>query len=173
MIGGGASGQLPIVAKLPKFSLQTQAGEVFERKDLNEKISIVNFFYGQCPDSCKAVNSEIAELQKSFAHLQKVQFLSLSVQPEKDSVSALKKYAKDFGGIEVSRLWLTGERKKIMQLIETGFLLSTKNYPEKYSKKFVLVDEEARIRGFYASGSPEILNILKSHIWEISGKSGE
>ncbi|ACF14773.1 electron transport protein SCO1/SenC [Chloroherpeton thalassium ATCC 35110] len=173
MMGGGGSGQLSIVAKLPEFSLQTADGELFERKDLNEKISVVNFFYTKCPDSCTEQNAQIEELQKTFAHMQKVQFLSISIQPEADSVAALKRYSEKFGKAGKTRIWLTGEPEKVKQLIENGFLLSMKNWPEKYSKKFVLLDDEARICGFYASGSPEILNILKSHIWELSGKAGE
>jgi protein SCO1/2 len=83
-----------------------------------------------------------------------VQFLSFSVDPERDSVGALKRWADRFQVNPINWWLLTGDKKEIYDLcinhmklglvdgdgVDTSFI---------HTDRFVLIDRERIIRGYY------------------------
>jgi len=120
--------------KLPDFTLTNQNGEKVslhdmvrvdpETGDTVPKIIVANFFFTHCATICPGMTMNIKKLQESIKKSEKVgdrtadfvQFLSFSVDPDRDSVEALKKWADRFQ-INPENWWLlTGDKKTIYDL---------------------------------------------------------
>ncbi len=120
--------------RIPDFQLENQLGQQVSLKDLKKidyetgdtsgKILVVNFFFTHCATICPRMTTNIKKLQEAIKKSQKVgdrtadfvQFLSLSVDPDRDSVPALKKWADRFQ-INPNNWWLlTGDKKIIYDL---------------------------------------------------------
>jgi protein SCO1/2 len=98
--------------------------------------------------------------------------VSITVDPARDSAEALRAYAERYGADPDVWWFLTGERDALYELIGKGFLLSVaERSPEDaptgdghdlitHSDRFVLVDREGRIRGYYHGTERESVDAL-------------
>jgi len=83
-----------------------------------------------------------------------VTFLSFSIDPERDSVAALKKYADKFRVNHDNWWMLTGNKKSIydfaLNQMKLG-LVDGESVDTSYihTQKFVLLDKEYVVRGYY------------------------
>ncbi|MGI8634985.1 MAG: SCO family protein, partial [Segetibacter sp.] len=118
-------------------------------------------------------------LQQSFSHNNKdgrkiidssiVRFLSFSIDPQRDSVPALRRYADKFG-VDHDNWWmLTGNKKTIYDFVlnelklglvdgegvDTSFI---------HSQKFVLLDKDYVVRGYYNGLDTASLSTLAKDI---------
>ena len=148
--------------RLPEFNLTNQLGKQVGWKDIGEKIIVADFFFTACPTICPRMTLNMKSLQDGIGNAQRVgskqaefiHFLSFSVDPERDSVQALKKWADRFQ-INPANWWLlTGPKKEIYDLsiehmklglvdgkgIDTGFF---------HTDYMVLIDRNRNIRGYY------------------------
>jgi len=155
--------QVVILDPVPDFSFIEKNGESFGLDNMKTKISIVNFFFTSCQGPCPYMNSRVAELYKKYSTTDQVQFVSISVDPETDSLHVLEKYAKDFGVTDDRWLFLRGEIDEVQQLTEKGFKLAGE-LPNLHSTKLILVDSLGRIRGYYDVYNEESLNLLTEHV---------
>lgn len=139
--------------KVPQFLLVDQDGQPFRDSDMVGKLWVVDFFYTTCPGPCPALTSRLSEVHQSLLGEDRVGFLSISSDPEKDRPDVLKRYAEKFGA-DVRWRFLTGDVAGVFSLANEGFKLSlTKTEggaePVTHSTRLVLVDAEGFVRGFY------------------------
>jgi protein SCO1/2 len=155
--------------KVPDFTLTNQDGNQVslhdmvridpETGDTVPKIIVANFFFTHCATICPGMTMNIKKLQESIKKSEKVgdrtadfvQFLSFSVDPDRDSVPQLKKWADRFQ-INPENWWLlTGEKKTIYDLSLKDMNLSVQD-PQGIDTGFfhtdilVLIDRERVIR---------------------------
>jgi protein SCO1/2 len=155
--------------KLPDFTLINQDGQQVSLHDMVKidpetgdtipKIVVANFFFTHCATICPGMTSNIKKLQESIKKSQKVgdrtadfvQFLSFSVDPDRDSVAALKKWADRFQ-INPENWWLlTGNKKTIYDLSLKHMNLSVQD-PQGVDTGFfhtdviVLIDRDRVVR---------------------------
>lgn len=113
---------------LPNFTLTNQLGQKVSFSDISlsdsGKITVVDFFFTHCPTICPGMTLKMKWLQNTVQKgvrvgdntADYVQFLSISIDPERDSVTALKKWADRFQ-IDPGNWWLlTGDKKTIYDL---------------------------------------------------------
>ena len=144
--------------KVPDFSLTNHLGEQVSWKDLEGKIVVADFIFTTCPAICPAMTTNMKKLQDAIKSADKVgnreanfiHFLSFTVDPERDSVEALKKYADRFQ-INPRNWWLlTGNKKEIYDLAYHGMSLgiSETNIDTSFihPQQFVLIDKQRVIR---------------------------
>lgn len=140
--------------KIANLKLVNQLGDSVGTDDLRGKIVVIDFFFTRCPTTCPKMTRAMKKLQNSFVKNDSiVQFLSISVDPEYDSVKRIKSYA-DHYQVDPSSWWLTtGNKKEIYSFafnelkadvtdtnIDTGFI---------HTLSFYLLDKEGVIRGWY------------------------
>ncbi len=138
------------------ISFTNQLGKNVSLNDLNEKIIVVGFFFTRCPSLCPQMARSMKKLQNSFKkHDNIVQFLSISVDPETDSVSRLKQFADKYN-VDPGSWWLLkGDKKEVYDFalsqlkadvadsnVDTGFI---------HTDRFFLLDKERIVRGWYNS----------------------
>lgn len=137
---------------LNDFTLTDQNGQQVSLKTFQDKILVVDFFYTHCPNVCALMNKNMAQLVDAYAKNPMVRFVSITVDPKRDSVGVLKKYAESLGPASPRWLFLTGDTSTIYNLSRKGFLtdaLQTGPDDFIYSEKFILIDPAKRIRGYY------------------------
>jgi protein SCO1/2 len=155
-----------IYHKLSDFNLTDQNGKQVSFKDFNKKIFIASFFYTNCPSVCNEVNKNISELAYAYRKNQMVYFTSITVDPQRDTPEALKKYAAKY---EATNKWLflSADTTTVYNLARNGFLVNAVQAGKDnfiYSDKLILIDAEKRIRGYYSGTSATDITKLNDEI---------
>ena len=148
--------------QVKNFSLSNQEGMPVTLDSLKGKIIIADFFFTHCPTICPPMTRNMKRLAESIHNGERVgdktnkqvHFLSFSIDPERDSTERLKYWADRFQ-IDPDQWWLlTGDKKMIYDLalkeiklgVEDGEGIDT-NFV--HSDKFVLIDSNRHVRGYY------------------------
>jgi protein SCO1/2 len=168
---------LKVFGTVPDFSLIERSGRRVKLSDLAGKVWITNFIYTHCPDTCPVQSAQMAQLQKDFAADGELRLVSITVDPERDTREVLSQYANRYAADPDRWLFLTGEKGAIYHLAQEGFRLSVVDPEEKkgthhgeigkqfiHSSRFVLVDRQARIRGYYQGTEEEALQRLRRDV---------
>lgn len=147
---------------LPDFHFTNQLGDTVSWKNMDGKIVVADFFFTHCPSICPGMMQNMKTLQDGIKSSDKVgnrdadfiQFLSFSIDPERDSVAQLKKWADRFQVDPQNWLLLTGDRKAIYNFsINDLKLLAQDGGPVDsnflHTDFFVLIDKYRHIRGYY------------------------
>ena len=153
---------------IPKFSFINQDSSIITRENYEGFITLVDFFFTDCPTICPMMSAQMARLQDKF-HKENpelpVRFLSFSVKPEADTPQKLKAYSQKIGA-DLSRWnFLTGKASDIYDLAQYGFLLTA--FPSDtaqggifHTVKVTLLDKTMRMRGYYDGTSTSSMDQL-------------
>ena len=152
---------------LPDFELVNQDGQKVSAKALEGKISVVDFFYTNCPNLCSQMNKSLDSLANEYSPSKIVQFVSITVDPQRDNQQVLKTYSEKYNKPVSKWLFLTGDTATIYPLARTGFLVNaikTGGNDFIYSDKIILIDSRKRIRGYYAATTADEFDRLDNEI---------
>jgi protein SCO1/2 len=107
----GEEQRLPMIGAAPDFTLTSQDGAEVTLGDLRGKVVAVTFIYASCPDVCPMLTDKMARVQDELGadFGTKVAFVSITVDPERDTPEALKEYAAAFDANLAGWSFLTGE----------------------------------------------------------------
>lgn len=126
----GAGGTDPLAPDLnmdmlsfPPFTLTNQDGATLTREDLIGGITIVDFFFSNCPFICPALSQNMKRAQDELAGAN-VRFLSISVDPEHDTPARLREYAREVGADTSRWTFATGPRAEVTTILTGGLLLA-------------------------------------------------
>lgn len=143
--------QLPKLGQLPDFNFVESTGRPFGLNELKGKINVVDFIFTSCPMICPVMSGKMAQLYRDFADKPQVRFVSITVDPETDTLPVLQAYAKSHGVTDNRWVFLRGPIEDIVSLSEKGFMLAADRLPGGHSTRFILVDDQGGIRGYYDS----------------------
>jgi protein SCO1 len=157
---------------VPQFSLVERSGKAITLADLRGSIWIADFIYTTCQDTCPMQTAEMAQLQEEWKDREGLKLVSFSVDPEKDTTAVLSRYADRYKADGQRWLFLTGAKEEISRLVQAGFRLSAVALPGDgnvgsvimHSPRFVLIDKQAEIRGYYDSRDPQALQRLNADV---------
>ena len=149
-----AESRLKEYYQVPFYKLVNQLGDTVTSDDLKGYVYVTDFFFSSCTSVCPKLSNHISQLQKNYKDEQRIKFISITVDPMRDSVATLKKYAEKFGAFDNKWYFLTGDKDSIYRLGEKGFYLSvvdSANGEQQYThdSHLVLVDGTGMIRGYY------------------------
>jgi protein SCO1 len=150
---------VPKLGRLPEFRLQERAGGEVTLADLQGRRWVADFIFTQCGGVCPTMTARMARLRREVPD--DVRFVSITVDPAHDTREVLAEYARRVGA-DSRWLFLTGTQKDLYRLSTEGFKLAAAELspqeqaqggdgPFLHSAKFVLVDGEGTIRGYYDS----------------------
>ena len=170
------SRQPPAYGSVPLFSFMERSGQRVERAEFLGRIWVVDLIYTHCPDTCPLQSAEMARLQAELVNETDMRLVSITVDPARDTLAVLSRYAKRFGADPKRWLFLTGEKEAIYRFVQEGLRLPVMDPRRRargaggegvsflHSSRFVLVDREARIRGYYESSDMESLRQLREDV---------
>lgn len=167
-----AAPPLPVFSSLPRFSLTASTGQPFSSDDLKGQPYIVDFIFSRCAGPCPLMSAKLSKLQVATADTPQVKLVSISVDPLADTPEVLAEYAAQYKADPARWFFLTGAVEPIYTLVEQGFKLPVEKSldPAKaapgdliiHSTRFVLVDGQGQIRGYYDSEVPSFeVTLLK------------
>ena len=154
---------ISIIGQVPSFSLTNFDGSVITEHQLNDKISIVSFIFTQCEGACPIMSENMSILQERFSASDDVQFLSITTDPDYDTLDILEKFSSNYSNND-NWFFLRGNLIEIIELSEKGFYLSAALLPAGHSTRFVLVDKELNIRKYYEGTIESNIFVLQSDI---------
>jgi protein SCO1/2 len=149
--------------KTSDIKLINQSGDTVNLYSKQGKIIVLNFFFTSCRSICPRLTQNMVKLQQSFTKggevrnkvdTSIVQFISFTIDPERDSVSVLKNYADRFG-VNPDNWWmLTGKKDSIYrfafeELKVDKFSQEPISPDFVHTSRFVLLDRDMIVRGFY------------------------
>ncbi|MFN8611247.1 MAG: SCO family protein [Vulcanimicrobiota bacterium] len=145
-------GELQIDASVPNFQLTNQNGKAVSMSDYKGKVVIVSFLFTQCPDpsKCPMLAGKLTKLQQLLSQMEdaqnKVQLLSITLDPKHDTPEVLKNYAQ-LHQAKDNWTFLTGSNGDINKIAS---LFGEIYYDEKgtvvHNTRTSLIDPHQRLR---------------------------
>jgi protein SCO1/2 len=140
-----------VLGSVNRFELTSQAGQVFDSGVLEGKVWVADFIFTHCNGPCPRMSAQMRQVQDRLRDASEVRFVSITVDPERDTPEVLARYAKRQGARDGIWFFLTGPREKLHELCRYQFKLGNVDGTLEHSTRFVLVDQKGRIRGYYGS----------------------
>ncbi len=178
--------------EVPDFRLTERSGRTVTRAELLGKVWVASFIYTQCTETCPLQTARLARLQTEFAGEAGLRLVSITVDPERDTVPALSSYAEKYGADPRRWLFLTGDKAAIYRLAKEGFRLGVVDPGDPapartsslfrflspppawathgskglimHSSRLVLVDRQATIRAYHLPDDEPSLDRLRRNV---------
>jgi protein SCO1/2 len=99
----------------PPFTLTDQSGAELSLADLRGKVVLLDFIYTHCPGPCPILTSTHVRVQRTLPEAVRgqVHFVSISIDPERDTPEALRAYAEGRGADLADWSFLTGPPEEV------------------------------------------------------------
>lgn len=165
---------LPIKGEFPNLPLKDQEGRQFTFSQLRGKVLIVSYIYTHCPDVCQMISARMNAFKSKLKHsnLQdKVYFVSISIDPQRDTPEVLRHHAKMMNLDLTNWVFVTGDEDAINSTIKVSGMESI-NGPIQYSEngepsysithrdRISLVDKKGRIRKHHKGSTFDMGELL-------------
>ena len=133
------------------FMLYDQAGDSFRLSDQRGNVVVMAFGYTSCPDVCPTTLADFKRIKQLLGnHVDRVRFVFITVDPERDSPERLGKYMAAF---EPSFKGLSGSETMLEQVWqsygvyhEKQFLDSAAGYLIDHTSRMYVVDVQGSLR---------------------------
>lgn len=160
------------------FSMTNQQGKIVTQKEMEGKIYVVDFFFSTCPGICKKMTSEMAKVQEKVKDMNDVHLLSISVDPETDSIPLLREYAIRNDVKEGKWDLLRGNYEDVFALAQKTYHVSALKDAKAdggifHDERLILVDKNGRVRGFYHVMEDEKMQQLVKDIDKLRNEKSE
>ena len=142
--------------RVAAFRLIDQNENIVTERVFAGKITVVHFFFTGCGDICPNTTSNIVALMAALPVSAPVQVLSHSVLPNRDSTTALRRFAAKRGVTDPRWHLLTGDSAEINRLARGSYFVRVgdgRTYGVAtiaHTESLLLVDSAGRLRGVYA-----------------------
>lgn len=143
-------------------------GQPFGLEQMKGKLNVVDFIFTRCKSVCPITMSNMAELYNLYEGSDKVQFVSISVDPENDSLAALNAYGKKYGVNDNRWIFLSAPVEDVVRVCEKDFMLPADNLPGGHTSKFILVDQDGNIRSYHEGLNSDAMTALKNNIRQLA-----
>jgi len=137
--------------KAPDFLLTNQDSILISNDDMIGKVYVLEFFFTRCPDICIEMNQNMKLLDEEFGDYNDFGIISITIDPNNDTPSILKKYSESLDVKSQNWHFLTGEKDYIYDLANIGFNIfanQNSNFIGGFEHQgyFALVDKDGYIR---------------------------
>ena len=152
------------------FKLLNQSGDTLSWKNFEHKIIILNLFYTNDNPATKTANNALSVLQKTYSRNKVINYVSLSVDPSRDTPEALTAYAAKVKAVPGKWDLLTGDSTQVYKFINKQLFIDAYQKTENgqprfvYNNLFLLLDTKHRIRGYYDISNQEAYTKLDDEI---------
>lgn len=156
------------------FKFTDRTGEVVSKNDLLGRPWVASFVFINCGGPCPLVTEAVKKLHDLYKDLP-VKYVTFTVDPKRDTVEALKKYAEAYKADPERWYFLTGDRDEIYSLIKGSFLMPVGEAPNPepgweiiHTTNICLVDSTGRVVGKYNSTDGAAMADLRRDLKRLS-----
>jgi len=145
--------RLSKIGPAPQFTLTNQDGKRLALKDLRGKTLAITFIFASCADTCPLLTAKLAGIQNRLGSDfgPKVFFVSITVDPERDTPEVLKRYAEGHKASPAGWAFLTGTKAEVRDVAK-GYGIYYKKTPRgdvDHTFLTSLVDQNGTLRVQY------------------------
>lgn len=147
---------LPVIGPAPDFVLRDGAGEALRLSELRGSVVLLSFIFTSCTTACPLLTQQMALLQDRLDEAGigpgQVRFLSVTVDPERDSAKVLGTYAASFDA-DAARWQFLREQPDRLGVMLTAYDEWTRALPSgdiDHPARVYLIDRAGRIREIYS-----------------------
>jgi protein SCO1/2 len=148
---GGES--LPKIKPAPEFTLTKQDSKRLALKDLRGKVLAITFIFASCADTCPLLTAKMAGIQNRLGNAfgPQVNFISITVDPERDTPEVLTRYADAHKANPAGWAFLTGTQSEIREVAKRYGIFYKKTSRGDVDHTFLtsLVDQSGILRVEY------------------------
>jgi len=154
LLGCHHRSDLPRLFPVPKDTLIAETGKPVALESMKGNVTVYDFIFTNCAGSCPVMSAQMRQLTKKIEKDAPVRFVSISVDPQRDTPAVLADYASKVRN-DPRWTFLTGTRDQIIHLSVDGFKLAaggtaqTAAEPLLHSSKFAIADKDGYIREYY------------------------
>lgn len=140
---------------IPYFYFLNDDSVLVKSTDMEGKIWVADFFFTTCPTICPTMTKNMQKLNAATKDLHdELQFISISINPQHDTPSILKRYREHYKATASNWQFFTGKEAETHQLGIENFQIFAGRDEESeggyaHSGAFTLVDKEGYVRGVY------------------------
>jgi protein SCO1/2 len=153
--GGLPPSPLADIGPAPRTVLVDSAGKPFDLASLKGKVVLVSFVYTTCNGVCPATTSSLGRIRKTLEKADlwetSVEFVSITLDPKRDTPEVLNRYARLFGADMATWHFLTGSSSQI-ELILAAWGMWAKIGPDgvlDHPSRIFLLDPRGHQREIY------------------------
>ena len=157
------SSDLPVKGEFPDIKLIDQEGRDFSFSQVRGKVLVVAYIYTNCPDICHIISKKMnvfKEQIKKSGLQDRVYFVSISFDPERDTPDALRHHAEMMNLDLDNWVFLTGDQDSVNEILKVAGMEAIKDTVETGGKvdqsysllhrdRISLADKNGRIRKHY------------------------
>lgn len=171
---------LNVYGTLPAFQLTDQNNRTVTLESLHGEVWVADVIFTRCAGQCLIMSAHMKDLQSALPAGSPIKLVSFTTDPAYDTPPVLQKYAARYGAEDSRWLFLTGPKSVLRQTAVDGLKLTaldkTAGDQENsndlfiHSAKFVVIDKNGRIRGYFdgetAEGRDQALAAAKTLVRE-------
>jgi len=120
-LAGSMGSPLADIGPAPRTALVDSAGKPFELSSLKGRVVVVSFVYTTCTGACPATTQAMAGVRNALKEAKlwgtSVEFVSISLDPRRDTAEVLRRYAKLFRADDPAWHFLTGPPDSVHSVI--------------------------------------------------------
>ena len=165
--------RLSKIGPAPEFTLTQQDGKRLALKELRGKVLAITFIFASCADTCPLLTAKLASLRDRLGpdFGSRVYFLSITVDPDRDTPEVLKRYAEAYKANLAGWAFLTGANAEIREVAKRYGIYYKKTPRGDVDHTFLtsLVDQNGTLRVQYMGvrfDPDEMLRDLRSLVKE-------
>ena len=169
--------RLSKIGAAPEFTLTNQDGKRVALKELHGKVLAITFIFASCVDTCPLLTAKMAGIQNRLGSDfgSKVYFVSITVDPERDTPEVLKRYAEAHKANSAGWAFLTGTPAEIREVAKRYGIYYKKTARGDVDHTFLtsLVDQRGILRVQYMGvkfNPDEMLTDLRSLLAEVKAR---
>lgn len=169
--------KLPVIGDVQDFSLENVDKTTVTLDDTKGKVRLFYFFFTNCPDVCPITTFMLTQAQKNLVEEgmfgKDVEFVSISFDPEVDTVEKIKEFGDKFKVDYNGWYFLRGDKQKIWDLAEKSFkimIVGDKEGNYSHANLIALVDRDNQVRKLYNANDTDDVSadILVKDIKELA-----
>jgi cytochrome oxidase Cu insertion factor (SCO1/SenC/PrrC family) len=81
---------------------------------LKDHVVLINFVFTECGDACPLITHKLLQARQALgARAREVRFVSISIDPERDTPQTMLQFARKHNAIDPEWLWLTGPKANV------------------------------------------------------------
>lgn len=148
---------------ITEFELVERSGEPFRSNDMRGRVWVATYFFTSCVGSCSRLNENI-RLLHNLEDLQDVTWVSITCDPDTDTVEVLQEYANSRGADSDRWLFCRGDLDYVKRIGEGMFIdVSLKGHQDRSA----VIDKTGKIRGYFNATSKKECQEMRNLLVEL------
>ena len=159
------------ISPVQPFSFINQDGKPVTDKDVEGKVYVAEYFFTTCPGICPTMNTNMKRVYEKFKDEKDFFILSHTSDPERDSVTVLKKYADSMGVNTAKWIFLTGRKDSLYTTARISYTIddpanNLKNIDDDFlhTQFWALVNRKGEVKKVYDGLKEKEINAMMKEI---------